>query len=253
MMNNQPTPQEKPLLFTPDNRAAVRLGIKTETRRLMKPQPHFGKEMGNDPAALLSGATPMLRQNYGYVQLTNGHEFGPMRSPYGCPQQNPVRYWVREPVQVLSIDNRDMDSINAHIQYCDDITVSTTAITESDYQKLSTGKPLEQRSTHPRFMFKSFTRTWLKGVSVHPEQLGDITPEDAIAEGIELDPDVVINISDVDERLTWAYSQTWRDYLNGGYDLDPVQSYVSLWQSIHGEDAWDPRQWVWVVRFEIQG
>lgn len=73
------TPKDIPLLFTPDNRAAVRTGIKTETRRLMKPQPHFGKDMGSNSASLLSGAVPMFRQKYGYVQLANGHEFGPIR------------------------------------------------------------------------------------------------------------------------------------------------------------------------------
>lgn len=104
-----------------------------------------------------------------------------------------------------------------------------------------------------RYLARQSGQRWdsrfpLKGISVHPERLGDISPEGAIAEGIELDPDVVDGSPY--EKYKWVYAQVWRDYLNGGYGLTPVQSYVSLWQSIHGEDAWDPRQWVWVVRFE---
>ena len=186
-MNNQATPQEKPLLLPPHDFAAVRMGIKTETRQT---------DLQLD---LITGfgmptQSPTLSPDSEWIfACIKGINAG-LRAPYACPQREPVRYLARESGQLWD-----------------------------------SGFPL-------------------KGISVEPEQLGAITPEGAIDEGIELDPDVVIDPSDVHERLTWANSQTWRDYLNGGYDLFPIQSYISLWASIHGH--WDPRQWVWVIRFE---
>jgi len=216
------TAKEIPLLFTPDNRAAVRAGIKTETRR-----------------------------NAG------------IKPRYGCPQKNPVRYWVKEPVQVLEVGLGPSPScIQAKVLYLDTKHKTVIPINHPVYQKLASGKPLIQRSTNELFMFKSFTRTWLRGKSVHPERLGDITAEGAIAEGIEVDPEMS-GVEDykgdlferqliLERRKVLAYSPVWRDYLNGGYDLLPIQSYVSLWQSIHGPDPWDPQRWVWVVQFEAE-
>lgn len=80
------------------------------------------------------------------------------------------------------------------------------------------------------------SRIWLEVTDVRVERLHDISEDDAKAEGVEQNPD-----------------GSWRDY------LEPIRlwqdaakpSFISLWQSINGEDSWNANPWVWVVSFEV--
>jgi len=256
------TAKEIPLLLTPDSldsRSAMKAGIKTETRWAMKPQPDY--RTGNMAfSAEYVGWTPVSKLGDIGILDPKLH-----KSPYSCPQKSPVRYWVKEPVEVFQFwDYQESESQHggALVIYPDDLSRSLVQLSPDDVEKLRRRKDY-RRPTTSMHMLKAFTRTWLRGKSVHPERLGDITAEGAIAEGIEVDPEMS-GVEDykgdlferqliLDRRKVLAYSPVWRDYLNGGYDLDPVQSYVSLWQSIHGPDPWDPQRWVWVVRFELEG
>lgn len=221
--------KEIPLLYTPDNRAGVRAGIKTETRRAMKPQPTPVETVDTERGVI----------------VTHSDKLKLPKNPYGYPQSEPVRYWMREPVQVLKIRNQD-EGYFAAVRYLDG-GVDGVRLTQDNYYTLMARKNY-RRPTTSLHMLKVFTRTWLRGVRVWPEQLGKITADGAIAEGIELDPDMVVDANDPRERQQWENSQVWRDYINGGYELTPTQSYASLWTSIHGH--WTPEQWVWVIQFE---
>lgn len=81
-------------------------------------------------------------------------------------------------------------------------------------------------------------RTWLRVVSVRAERVQDITEEDARREG-------VWTVSE------WLRDQTckWRDSADALRGL-PVTAFSQLWDSIHGPDAWDRNDWVWVIAFE---
>lgn len=253
------------LLFTKENRAAVRDRIKSQTRRVDPKLDEFiARIVGGKDVELFPTLTPdnewvfwvgePVTEYKTALAYPKGSHVG-LRSRQGCPQREPVRYWLREPVRVLELEDF-ADGVTpslAYVEYLDCGSRKYQCITESDAKKLMNGPWLSHRSTHPRFMFKSFTRTWLQGVRVWPERLGDISPEDAIAEGIDLDPDVVIEPFDVRERNTWAHSSVWRDYLSGGYDLSPTQSHASLWESINGAGSWDPKRWVWAVAFKPEG
>lgn len=235
-----------PLLFTKENRAVVRAGIKTETRRkfsLLGDRSSSAEEL----------------QSFAKWAMADPKELNGILkdSPYGCPQLAPVRYWMREPVQVVRRDGLiASEDVSEGFDECvlvlyPDGGKDWRLITEKDGQRLDARKDWT-RPTSSLHMLKAFTRTWLTGRRVYPERLGDITPEGAIAEGIELDPSVVINQSDPWERLTWAYSRVWRDYLGGGHDLTPVQSYASQWERINGPGSWDPDEVVWVIQFALE-
>jgi hypothetical protein len=252
---NTTTTQTKdiPLLFAPEKRSAVRAGIQTEARWVMDPQPVIEVSEGISECSIrwkdeknsitahsklpdLERLWPLLLREYSL-------------SPYGNPQLEPVRYWMREPTAALA---PTFGCVSVHYPddgLCDGFPkYHPVQVTPEDYSRLTGRKRPVATSRH---MLKTFTRTWLRGKRVWPEPLGNITATGAISEGIELDPSVVVDPSDTWERQTWENSHVWRDYLNGGWDLDPVQSYVSLWQSIHGVGSWDPTQWVWVVQFEL--
>lgn len=86
------------------------------------------------------------------------------------------------------------------------------------------------------FMPKKAARIWLRITDVYPEQLHDISEDDAIAEGIE-------KVGNFD----------WRYYNLDGVNATinkPVLSFQSLWESINGPDSWEENPWVWVVKFK---
>lgn len=247
--------KEVPLLFTAENRAAIRAGVKTETRRKFKLQ-SIKDLVGFDHNGFdYECRTPgQLWRQISFADLME-------ICPYGNPKERAVRYWVKEPVQVHGLYEDVMTSPPPWVEltYPDDginLTAQTTEVTPKDAEKLSARKDL-RRPTTAMHMLKSFTRTWLECLAVYPQRLRDITATAAIAEGIEIDPDVGVygTSSDTDVasvRESFKGSRCWRDYLNGGYDLSPIQSFISLWDSIHGPGSWDPEQWVWVIKFSLE-
>lgn len=240
--------KEIPLLFTSANRDLVRRGLKTETRREMKKQPHFGKEMGGNPAALLSGAIPMLRGKYGYVQLTNGDEFGPMRSPYGCPQQELVIYWMREPVQILQVwDHRESQTENgqALVGYLDSEDTRLIDLDLGDMIKIHARKDW-RRPTTAMHMLKSFARTWLPGVRVWPEQLGEMSEESALAEAVP----TYLGAQEVHDGLLFWNGDPIPEWSNSDNGDTLLEGYQDIWESINGPGSWDPEKWVWAIKFE---
>jgi hypothetical protein len=77
------------------------------------------------------------------------------------------------------------------------------------------------------------SRLTLEVTDVRVQRLQDISEEDARAEGVECDSD------------------GWRDYLMPATQCAPTasDSYLTLWNSLHGEGAWAANPWVWAVSF----
>jgi|GEM_PF-6125299 len=222
------------LLYTPFNRFLVRAGLKTQTRRLQ-------------------GLKDIAADQVYFDHLTNSWAFflrGALVARKACPFGNPnageVQYHMKEPVMVLALPENAGANMHAHIQYPDTGDCAVVTITPADFKKLVERVNWRKPSTS-MFMLKAFARTRMQGVRTWPEQLGAMSEDDAIAEGIELDPAVVVTAGDMVEAQSWAYSRVWRDYLNGGYDLFPVESYASLWDSINGAGSWQAGTWVWCV------
>jgi hypothetical protein len=244
--------KEPGLLFTPENRALVRLQQKTQTRRLMKPQPtwentcspqYFSQEKLWDFGS--------VRESPSRLQW---------RCPYGNPQAEPVRYYLKEPVRITAIwDARESHTEHgmALIQYTDDnpddiieCQQHKVLLGPGDFHKL-VSRADWQRPSSSLFMLKSFARTWLTGVRTWPERLWDMSDEDALAEGIELDASIHPFEESKELRHQYRVRPVWRDYLNGGYNLTPIQSYASLWNSINGKThPWNPDLWTWAVEWE---
>lgn len=75
-------------------------------------------------------------------------------------------------------------------------------------------------------------RIVLEVISVRSERLNDISPEDALAEGIShYIPDAAAK---------WL----------GEREADPVKEYRDLWESINGENSWLINPFVWVYDFK---
>lgn len=80
-------------------------------------------------------------------------------------------------------------------------------------------------------------RIVLEITDVRVERVQSISEADAQAEGIAQNP---------------VQAGTWMDYLEGSSAAgwaEPRRSFRSLWESIHGPDAWSANPCVWVITF----
>lgn len=105
------------------------------------------------------------------------------------------------------------------------------------------------RYRHARFMPRWASRTTLEVTEVRVERLQDISPEDAIAEGlagITKDGKLVkYGLPDLDglpgtDNIGWPWDE-WR--------ISPVDAYEKLWVHLHGQESWDENPWVIVICF----
>lgn len=97
-------------------------------------------------------------------------------------------------------------------------------------------------------------RLFLKVKSIRVERLQDITPSDAVDEGIEywnIDKDAL----EGGELAADFKNYIWKDdpknpFYNFPSFANCIESYKSLWQSINGEQSWNDNPFVWVIEFE---
>lgn len=210
---------------------AVLEGRKTQTRRVVKPQPN---EHGVD----FMPHAPALdwEQHYGQVwepwhwETEEGESISKPWSPYG---QSGDRLYVRE-----------------MWQWEGDTKWSDAQPIGSFWYKADEGRVWEQGPSRWKpsiHMPKSAARIFLEVTEVRVERLQDISEEDAIAEGI------LFNDSPIG-RFYKSYTADARGYGHPDHDYpgvsSAVKSYETLWQSINGPDSWDNNPWVWVITFK---
>jgi hypothetical protein len=197
---------------------AILAGTKTQTRRLIKPQPaahHYLQSMwGTSP--------PPDPTDFGTKWLWR--EVGPdypddreddRRCPYGVPGD---RLWVRETWQ---------ESDSGPDYYA------------ADYESKEQAGVARWRPSI--FMPRRTSRITLEITNVRAEQLHDITEEDAKAEGARDFFEQLPGISR-DQTLTSGERA----------DGSPVRAgYAVLWDEINGDRAtWKTNPWVWAVSFK---
>jgi hypothetical protein len=203
--------KERPILFSGPMVRAILEGRKTQTRRIVKPQPT------KDYVTLmpLSGELVGVTKHGGPIDNR-----GWLHCPYGKPGD---RLWVRETWGKV------------HYEGVDESPTIFYRADERDQERdeLTRWRP----SIHmPRWA----SRINLEVVSVRVERLQDISEEDAMSEGIE----------SWEERGVDDAQDYYRDYVTGGHVYNAKDSFRSLWQSINGPGSWEANPWVWVVEFK---
>lgn len=124
--------------------------------------------------------------------------------------------------------------------YDNDETILYKADFSEDHivHKIRTWKP----SIH---LLKHDARIWLEVTDIKPERLQDITEEDAIAEGVE-------QATSYESGAGISNKQLYNNYLKNGYtEVPAIDSFSSLYQSIHGPESWERNDWVWAVKFKV--
>lgn len=203
--------KERPILFSGPMVRAILTGKKTQTRRLMRPQPEWDPAMDGG-RWWISGrhVTTLSWERAAPVEwmLRNGY------CPHGVPGD---RVWVRETFA------RSSDLARGYV-YAADSHVSRFDIDGEHWTP----------SIH---MPRQASRIDLEIVSVRAERLRDISEADAHAEGAPVEFRISVRVGDkgTDERIPNSH--------RGGF--------ANLWDHINGDRAtWESNPWVWVVEFK---
>lgn len=235
--------KERPILFSAPMVRSRLAGTKTQTRRPVKPQPP------QDVGAILSGLYhPTVVDRHGEEQ-PGPETFGAYsedgrwasRCPYGQPGD---RLWVREAFRFpASLDRLSPSSVGEKAMAAGYRTPWAPTQYEADCERTGEwhgfdtppAKTVPGKLRPGMFMPRWASRTLLDVNAVRVERLQDISREDAMAEGIVIQPDGGYGLAD-----TTHYHAT-----------DPRQSYFSLWEAINGRGSVEANPWVWAVTFAI--
>ena len=223
--------KDRPILFSAPMVRAILEGRKTQTRRIVKPQPEA------IPVEHLYGKPPgTLWWSCRSVPLVIEQQHMPSYCPYG---QRGDRLWVRE---AWGLDAYTGD-MQFSIKYRAGGDSYVTERNESDewvpiYQRYMDGCGLDDKWDRWRpsiHMPRWASRITLEVTGVRVERLQDITEDDAKAEG----------------AMHWwnglPHNEQTEAYCGG---VGPVGAFHSLWNSINKDRApWGSNPWVWVVGF----
>ena len=212
--------KETGIIFTPDNIRAIIEGRKTQTRRVVKPQPSWVMEK----TALIGNRAGM--QN--------------ALCPYGVPGDH---LWVRE----TFIAGWPAD--DGYLRKFDDKgnerpkTVWYRATPESEFMWLTDdGSMTDIIPWKPSiFMPRWASRIMLEITDVRVQRLQDISKVDALAEGIS-----VLPLQSVDDPTAWYQSTPGNHQARSA-----EESYAKLWDSINRKThPWSSNPWVWAITFK---
>lgn len=219
--------RERPILFSAPMVRAILQGRKTQTRRVLKPQPRlFDINEHGTPCQV--GVFQV--QGRAYNQLTLGSDkAGVILSE---PRLHSVgdTLWVREGWRTLHKWN---DLAPSHLPDDQDkIDYLADGGARNPLWAWGKGRP----SIHmPRWA----SRISLKVTGVKVERLHDISEADAIAEGISVAPNDT------------TAKDAWIDYTGSIVPfMFARDSFGSLWKSINGAQSWQANPWVAVYTFE---
>ena len=226
--------KERPILFRAEMVRAIIAGTKTQTRRIVKPQPELQESYSHQYPP--DGP----RTSYGYsgwypsALAKNARHYGSDEhfrkgmpvdfAPRGKPGD---RLWVRETwATVHGIPHASVPHVEDFVRYRADDGDGEHVVTLIKGWKPSIHMPRE------------YSRITLEITDVRVQRLADISDEDATAEGVEADD--IGHYANYLDRADDAAIGNW---------LGPKASFASLWQSIHGIGAWKANPWVFAYSF----
>jgi hypothetical protein len=238
--------KERPVLFSAAMVRALLARTKTQTRRVVKPQPEV--EHGGEPYWFIGGYRAWPYRSTDDVLRKGGNV---LPCPYGQPGD---RLWVRESWQVaretldyetggeydvwewpkelgdprLFLHGDARFGTKAGLFYAADGPDKNPGVF---YDLTSIGgktvlRPKEINWRPSIHMPRWASRITLLVTGVRVERLQDISEADALAEGV---PNSL--------------------HLPGGRFAR--ENFAHLWWTIHGDGAWEANPWVWAVEFKV--
>ena len=200
------------MLFSGAMVRAIQSGVKSQTRRVIKPSP-------------IERDGRWFFYKRGFPVFLEGPATAANACPYG---QAGDRIWVREAfsgARAYETHGYPLKEWGNKIWFWAD------------------GNPERGDWTKPRpsiHMPRHLSRITLEIVGVRVERLQDISTMDAWAEGIPDAPPPGVYVERVDDFVRWS---------DGVMREDPKAAYRQLWESINGPGSWSENPWVWIVEF----
>lgn len=239
--------KERPILFSAPMVKAILEGRKTQTRRIMKPQPDHLQVYDFKGKRLYDGENRLWCWN-GHVSedLQSIEAFLRDRCPYGVSGDH---LWVRETWTLIPNDMRGRDLSVAYraggeskVHKGEDVYGApgsalvhmTIGCDLAEYDNGNWG--VWRPSIH---MPRLASRLTLEVVSVKVERLQEISEADAIAEG-----------SGEPFQCSTGKGPTWRLPDGLSWAKSGIEAYQQIWESINGKGSWNENPWVWVVEFK---
>lgn len=234
---------ELPILFGGPMVKAILEGRKTQTRRVIKPQPPVVEHEQFFPSIGI------------WLCKAEGHDEKMLKCPYGIPGD---RLWVRETFTTFRKDTEAEGAAKLEaakkIASIEDLERwsnmpsgggGQSVLYKADFGEWADNPESDLGPWKPSIhMPRWASRILLEIVSIRVERVQDITSEDALAEGIE----------DVGGQ---ASCNPYRNYLKGEpgemnmHCSAPTRSFQTLWDSINAKRGfgWDANPWVYRIEF----
>lgn len=212
--------KDKPILFSTEMVKAILEGRKTQTRRVVKPQPpedwdnlHIFCDANYFPTVIdKNGEEQPGEQCFGSYDEEG---IAGMKCPFGQPGDI---LWVRETYAAV------LDNVNKPKKY---LYKADLTKDEKIIEELCKWKP-------SIFMPKEACRIKLRIGNVRVERLDEVSEADAFKEGVEKKNEV-----------------HYKDYLDSRISFYSARdSFFTLWESINGKGSLEQNPWVWVIEFE---
>lgn len=247
--------KERPILFKGEMVRAILDGRKTQTRRIVEPQPKLTKSSGFS----WKGAVYGSGSNY---HETN-RNFAHVKCPHGKPGD---RLWVRETWAMLGNEDRCAIDWNDKVVKNggpDAARIYQASCTRDDY---GLWKIPDDADWKPHTNDMQYDGTWTPSIhmprwasrilleitSVRVERLNDISSEDAESEGLERTN--FTGFGDEPGLPSYPEPDVYYDPFKKRWEEYPPEAFAGLWKSIYGEESWQANPWVWVVEFKrIEG
>lgn len=227
---------ERPILFSAEMVRALLDDSKTQTRRVVKPQPPEWVETFGytcfTPRGSISG-----RGTYG--------DEGPAEKFFACPYGAVGdRLWVRETLRESEEGGWVYAADGAPIEMYEDDPRVPAMVSWAHHVQRDVCVSIHM----PRWA----SRLTLEITAVRVERVQEISEEDAIAEGVETDIwDQALVVRKYDEPDAWF--QMWSGDISNYVDLEDIHraSYRTLWDSLNAKRGfgWNVNPFVWVIEF----
>lgn len=247
--------KEFPILFSAPMVRAILDGTKTQTRRIMKPQP---RSCTDERGGHWWPSDPHRAMLHVEQELQNTHEWLGLAKDAWCGNSHNITHlWVRETFYawgkwVIRFDvKKGRDAwyfIDLTTEYCFKYRYAADELVSTQWRV----EGLVGWWKRPAiFMPRIACRTNLEITNVRVEWLHEITNDDAMAEGI------AESHIDIMNRQRWKMYQHNDGvpgdeivrYIGKPYTINPIESYKSLWLNINGPGSWDANPCVWVIEF----
>lgn len=214
--------KQRPILFSAPMVQAILAGRKTQTRRIVKPQP-----------TLITDAGKHSQYNYrGGIYSLNMYRNSKIieKCPHG---QVGDQLWVKETWKPRIAHSCALDTCD-----CSDVEVEYIADNKTifysdniDSEWLMPKAAQNGKNVSSLFMPRWASRILLEITDIRIERLQDISEADAQAEGCD------------NSKSESAIEVGWYE--------KPRRAFERLWESINGTDSWAANSWVWVVEFKV--